>query len=306
MALIPSFSLGFSSKKSSGTQTGTIKDDLDRFLKGMESQTGTKSSEGSTTTSGTQSSVGNATGQTTQEQTGTQSTQQQEQVAGSQFGAGMLDSLKALFAGSGESFGAGMDGQAKSLNASLAGLNFSAADYAKAATDAARVDIGDSLDSSLNGLMGATGGSAGGNTMVALLSNKLRTAAEAKIAGIGNEALAQGNAIVNNNVASASGAANASMAPLMTLAGLIKGGETTQTGTTAGTAATSQSSAGTTAQQTDEKTSTMQTQLTQLLDLVSQLTNTDQSETSNTTRTLDLKNTGKETGFSMSAGLGGK
>lgn len=301
--------LGFSSKKSSGTQTGTIKDALDSLTTGIQSQIGTKESTGSSSTTGSQSSAGSAAGTSTQSSTGGAKTQESQTSSGSQFGKEVLDGLKMLLSGTGGGFSAGIDGLATAAGASLDTLGkFDAGKYVSGIVDSASAGITSGLESGLNGLSMAAGGSAEGNSMVQLLGARVREDAAAKLAGIKSEATAAGNQIMNNNASTASNLSGAQMNPLLQLSQIIKGGESSQSGLTAGEQLNTALTTGATTQQTSEQTNTIQNQLTALTDLISQLTNSSENVNSNSVRTLDTKSTGKETGFtaSASASFGGK
>jgi hypothetical protein len=293
----------FSSKKSSGTQTGTIADSLDSLTTGIQSQTGTKDSTGSTSTSGSQSSTGSAAGTSTQSSTGGAKTQESQTSSGSQFGADVLEGLKMLLSATGGGFTEGIEGLGTASGAALDTLkNFNVKDFVGGIVDSASAGITSGLESSLNGLNMAAGGSADGNSMVQLLGGRLREDANAKLAGITSEATAAGNSIMTTNATTASNLSGAQMNPLLQLSQIIKGGESSQTGLTAAEQLNTALTTGSTTQQTSEQTNTIQEQLTALTDLISQLTNSSELVNSDSLKTLDTKTTGKESGFSLGFG----
>jgi len=297
----------YSSKKSSSTQTGTVKDSLDSLVSNLESQSGSKTSSGSTSNSGSQTSQGasnaaqasTTAGQTQQEQTG--------QSSGSQFASDMLGILKGLTAGQGADLfntGSGALDYGVSGAKGLAG-SFDPAAYVAGVTSKAESDIHDSVLTGVNNFANQIGGTSDGNSMAALLEGKARNQGAATLAGITAEATKTAAETASGLNSSVLTAGNAALAPLLSLAQILKGGETSATDNTKGTQASLTDTSGTSKQNTSESQTSLSQQLTSLYDLFSQLTSGSQTTNSDSVRTLDLLTKGKESGFGITASVKG-
>jgi len=112
----------------------------------------------------------------------------------------LLKSLESLFQSQvqGPGFGQAQD----AISARLAQLStqanapqFDVAGFAKGITDQATAAAGLDLESNINSVLSGSGASEGGNSMNALLANKLKNQTAANIAGISQQATATGEQI---------------------------------------------------------------------------------------------------------------
>lgn len=112
----------------------------------------------------------------------------------------LLKSLEALFkgqiGGSGFSDSTGaIDTRLKQLSQQALQPQFDVAGFASGISRQAEAAAGLDLESSINGMLSASGGSEGGNSMNALLANKMRNTTAANLAGISSQATATGENI---------------------------------------------------------------------------------------------------------------
>jgi hypothetical protein len=157
------------------------------------------------------------------------------------------------------------------------------------------------LEQSLNGLFDASGGTASGNSMSALLANRLQGDANASLAGQRATLAGQAAQIQNQNIQTELAGANQVQGYAAQLLAALKGG----TQATTGVQATTQSQTGSqdsTQQQNQNQTNTSTSQQDTTQSLMS-IINTLLNQNTNTVATEDSKTTGKKSGGGMSLAL---
>lgn len=246
-----------------------------------QTQTGTSNTNTSQTGSTTGTQATKNSGTTTNQTTGTQA-----QTGLTQSFSDMI--LGALEAKTAEALGVTTGGPTAE---SLSGFNRD--QFVQGGMQAAQATSQAGLEQSINGLMDNVGGTTEGNSMAALLANRLRNDAGASMAGTRSQLEGQAAQIQQGNVAARTqelGTNNAFVAQL--LAGL-KGGVTA----TSGTVQTAESQAGSQQQIGDSRTAEntqssqqQQTESTQALvsiiqQLISGTTNTQGTESVDGTTT---------------------
>lgn len=112
----------------------------------------------------------------------------------------LLKELESLFMstlGSGqfEQTGSALSSRLQQLMGRAGEDQFDVAGFAKGITDQAVAGAGLDLESSINGMMSASGSSIAGNSMGTLLANKLRNQTAANLSGIAAQATATGEGI---------------------------------------------------------------------------------------------------------------
>lgn len=165
--------------------------------------------------------------------------------------------------------------------------NFDGNKFVADGVQAARAQQQLTLDDSINQLFSNVGGTAGGNSQVALLANQLRGQAASNIAGITAQLEGQANEINRSNVETGIAVAGQEQNFLGSLLSQLRGGRTSTTG--AETTTQAQTQAGVTAgssqtSQSNQQQSSQQSEQTQqLVELLNQVL-------TGTTRTQGIEN----------------
>lgn len=172
------------------------------------------------TTSSTSADRGSSTSQTTGSTVGNESSSTQTRTVGSEssrgvttnlgFNSEIMSKLNTLLGGavSDGSRGIaskGLTDRMLQLNAQSRQPGFNAGAFAGAVSRQANNKTQDVLEGSLNGLIGQTGGTEKGNSMAALLGNRLRNDAATEMVGNTAAARAQGEEIARANQQSLTG-----------------------------------------------------------------------------------------------------
>jgi hypothetical protein len=222
------------------TTTGTINSGT--VASGSSTQTGSQTTSGKSTGTVAESTKGTTTA------TGTEKTQTTDKT--SQYSSEVLASLDSLLM---QSLGSGtaqqatdaLQGRLNQVKNAAAAPAFDTEGYVAGIANAAMARTQDDLDSRINSMLSATGSSESGNSMAALLGNRMRNDAAANLAGIVSNATAQGQQIAQSEQESLtsqiSGLSNDLAGQLQNLLGVAKGGQSTSVGT--GQATTAQSTA---------------------------------------------------------------
>lgn len=277
-SLFSSANSGRTSERASSTQHSNASGETAATANESSSTTGTQtqSSTGSSTSSGTTRSTGATTGREASTTTGTTTNYSSDVLAS-------LDSIltQQMGAGGGVSTAQqasdALAGRLQQLQATANQPAFDVNGYVSGITEAATAATQNDLDSRINSILSATGSSEGGNSMSALLGNKLRNDAAANLAGISSNARAQGEQIrmaqeqsTTVQLGELAGGLNAG---LVNLLGAARGGQQATTGAatavTTGTQTQSGSTAGTTREnvsstgRTTEERDTTQSGITQ-------------------------------------------
>lgn len=141
-------------------------------------------------------------------------------------------------------------------------INFDPTSFVNSGVAAAAADQQAQLEQSINSLFDTTGGTAGGNSMTALLANRLRGDAAASLAGTRADLTAKANEIQQGNIRTALAGQAQQQGFAAQLLDALKGGVTTQTGQASTTQAqtgssesTGQSNTGQTSQQQQQQQS---------------------------------------------------
>jgi hypothetical protein len=286
------FGLSFGSKKQKTNQTSTV----DKAESTNQQQSGTTSSSSTANSLTTGQSSGSTVGQQTTSQTGTNKTTGtqtgQSTQTTSAFSASTLGAIEKAV---GDLFG--KVGGTTPISA------FDKEAFISNTVGKAASDIGAGLESNVNQLITNLGGTAGTNSMGALLTNRLRNDAAAEVAGVRATTTAQAEEIARSNALAGSQIAGQDQGFLGQLLGALKGGVTTTTGTESTQTAQDQQTQNTgtsnTAERTSQQQSQQSTQTQQLIEMMSQLL----SGTTNTKGTENVKGTGKSGGGGFSIGL---
>lgn len=261
-------------KKESKSSTSTNQD-IEQAVTGKTDQTssitGTTTGNTNTTQTNTSSQTGTSTGTSTSSATGKTTNYSADVMAS-------LDSMlkQQMAAGGVTASTDALKGRLDQVKA-MAANEFDVEGYVSGITSAAAAATNSDLEDRINTTLSAVGGSETGNSMAALLGNRMRNDAAANLAGVASSAYAQGEAIrdqqrtsVTAQMSQLAGDMNASLTALL---GAAKGG--TQTTTESGkttqqqsdkTAGTSKTGTKTDSKQTEKqtgKTSTSETGVTQ-------------------------------------------
>lgn len=274
------FGLSFGAKKGSQTTTSNV----DKTETQNQTQTGTQKQTGTTTNTGTTTTQqsGSTTGQTANQQatTGEQQTQQQT----TQFSAPVLSALES----STQALLGSIPGTPQKLD-----TGFNAQDFISKGVEAAKSQVTDQLDTSLNSIFDTVGGRDNQNSMATLLATKARSQAGASLAGTEANLEAQANDIQRQNFQANVGAEQSHNQIIDAVLGALKGGSSSTTGATK--TAENTAATGTTAQQ-QSQTGTQATNNTQVQDLMTTI----QQILAGTTHTV-----GTETDKSKTSSMGG-
>lgn len=266
------FGISFGSKKQS-TESNTVAKKTEAVT-GSESQSTKGTSIGATNTESASSGQSaqqtnqqqntnqSTTGQTTAKQTGTTTT------LGSDIQSAVGDSVKKLLAG-------GVNDANIAGIANLIGgaTNFNADQYIRDTVLGARVAGENALQESTSARQSQIGGTAGTNSMAALLAQRGRNDLEANLASITGQATANASEIQNKNLSTAVGAQGSLVSQAAGLGDVLKGATTTTDATTLQTQLQQLlGSTGTTGASTSQE-SQQQQQSSQTLQIIDQLVN---------------------------------
>jgi len=286
------FGLSFGAKKQKTNQTSTV----DKTDVTNQQQTGTQSSTGTNTSSSTGSQNGSTVGQQTTSQTGSNTTTGQQTGTTTQTTNAFSDStLSAIEQAVNDLFG--KVGTTAPVSA------FDPTRFVEEGLAAVKNDVNTGLESDVNNLVTNVGGATTNNSMAALLSNRLRADAAAKVSGASANLTAQAEEIARSNALAASQIAGQDQGFLGNLLAALKGGSVTTTGTesTATTQNQQTQNTGTAnnSEQSSQQTSQQQVQTQQLIEMMSQLL----SGTTNTKGTENVKGTTSSMGGGFSLGF---
>lgn len=210
------------SSSSSSEQAATAQENTNSTTKANTSATGSSSTTGTGSTTQTGAETSTSTGTTTN------------------YSASVLASLDALLTeqlgnGTAQQGSDALSQRLEQIKAQAAKPGFDVDGYVSGIAQAASVDQQNTLDSNINSILSRTGTSESGNSMSALLGNKMRGEASANLAGIVSQAQATGSQIKNAEQESLtqqiSGLSNDLGTSLANLLAAAKGGSSTQTGT---------------------------------------------------------------------------
>lgn len=258
------FGLSFGSKKKTTDTTSTV--DKTDTTNQTQSQSGSQTSTGSSQSTGSQ--TGQSTGQQATTNIGTSQTTGTTTGQTTQTTSAFSDStLGAIEKAVGDLFGS--VGGKSPISA------FDAGSFIDSGVTAAQSDINAGLESNINQLITNTGGTAGTNSMTALLSNRLRNDAAAEVAGVRANLTSQAEEIQRNNALADNTITATDQGFLGQLLGALKGGTVTTTGTesqqTSQNQQTQQEGTGRTSEQNAQQTSQQSTQTQELLSQLTQL-----------------------------------
>jgi len=287
------FGLSFGGKKNKIDKTTSVNSTENT----AQQQTGTKAQSGSTATNTARnentatSNAGTTQGRTSSQTAGTSS--------------GTTTNAQQLFSGDVLS---GLEGLATQLiggtpSVAASPFQFDADSYIKGGVAQAEAAQKMDLEANLSGLTNAIGGTASGNTMNALLANRLRGDAAANIAGVRSSYTESANEIENRNLQTGIAQTGQQQGYLANILSILKGGTSTSVGeqqqvTTEQQAGTqAQATQGTQQSATTGQESSQQTQ--QLIEALDQLLK------GNTTKvgTERVKGTEKKSGGGFSLGF---
>lgn len=290
--------LSFGSKKQTTNQSGTGTTITD--MSGTQNQTSSQNQSSTTSSSGSTSQSSLVSGQTTQNQSQAQTGTQRQTGTVTSLGQDVIDALS----------GATRDVLAGGVNAdSIARLTsmidgrtqFDANSFVNDTVDAARNRGEQQLQEQNSTFQSQVGGSAGTNSMAALLAQRGRNDLESNLAGIRAQAVGQAEQIQNANLGAVLEAQTGIAGIGAALAEAAKGGQTT-TDMTSLTDQLSQLIGKDTNLQssrqsgTSNETSTTNQLLTQIAQLLT-------SQHTNEKTTENITGTTKSGGFGISLGI---
>lgn len=286
------FGLSFGSKKNTTKSTSNV----DKTETTNQTQTGTQSQTGTTNQSSTGTQTGQSQGSQVTTNLGTTSTTGQTTGTTQQTTSAFSDStLGAIESAVQNLFGT--VGSRAPISA------FDAGSFVDSGVKAAQADINAGLESNINQLITNTGGTAGTNSMTALLSNRLRNDAASEVAGVRANLTSQAEEIARNNALADNTLTATDQGFLGNLLSALKGGTVTTTGTesqqTSQQQATQQEGTGRTSEQTAQQNSQQSTQTQELLSQLTQLL----QGTTNTKGTESTTATNKSSGGGFSLGF---
>jgi hypothetical protein len=294
--------LSFGKKK----QTSNNKTEIDKLETALsnesKSTTGTRSGTSTSTTTGNQTTTGTTTGSSTMNQQqadrGTQSQTGTTTTLGADVQAGLSNAVMSLLAGGVN------DANIANISNMIAGRSgFNADQFVADTVLGARTRGEQTLQETNAARESAIGGTAGTNSMAALLANRGRNDLEANIAQITAATQAQAQGIVNQNLAAAVGAQGSLSEQAAGLGQTLKGATTTVDQKTL----TDQLSQllGTQTQQTamNQNVASSQTQNTATTELLSEILNAITSGTNRTVGTENSTGTNKISGGGLSLSL---
>lgn len=294
--------LSFGKKK----QTSNNKTEIDKLETALSNEskntTGTRSGTSTSTTTGNQTTTGTTTGSSTMNQQqadrGTQSQTGTTTTLGADVQAGLSNAVKSLLAGGVN------DANIANISNMIAGRSgFNADQFVADTVLGARTRGEQTLQETNAARESAIGGTAGTNSMAALLANRGRNDLEANIAQITAATQAQAQGIVNQNLAAAVGAQGSLSEQAAGLGQTLKGATTTVDQKTL----TDQLSQllGTQTQQTamNQNVASSQTQNTATTELLSEILNAITSGTNRTVGTETSKGVNKISGGGASLSL---
>lgn len=285
-------SVGGNKSNSKGTQSVDSTVTQNQSTTGNNSSTGTTSTSGSTTQTGSTTGTSNQATSGTTNQTGTSTGKgtQSTSLFSSDVLGGIEGAVKSLFGALG--------GPAKIDAASLTGFDPTA--YVANGMKAAEATTRTGLDEAIGTLNDSVGGTAGTNSAIALLQQRLNSDASANLAGVRGNLTGQAEQINRENVLAGNAINSTSQQFLATLLDVLKGGVATsttaeqQSQSTAGN--TTGMSAGTTSENSSQAQNTQSTQMQTLMEQISQLL----AGTTNTKGTQVTTETGTKVGGGVS------
>ena len=294
--------LSFGKKK----QTSNNKTEIDKLETALSNEskntTGTRNTTSSSTTTGTQTTTGTTTGSSTMNQQqadrGTQSQTGTTTTLGADVQAGLSNAVMSLLAGGVN------DANIANISNMIAGRSgFNADQFVADTVLGARTRGEQTLQETNAARESAIGGTAGTNSMAALLANRGRNDLEANIAQITAATQAQAQGIVNQNLAAAVGAQGSLSEQAAGLGQTLKGATTTVDQQTL----TDQLSQllGSQTQQTamNQNVASSQTQNTATTELLTEILNAITSGTNRTVGTENSTGTNKISGGGLSLSL---
>lgn len=288
--------LSFGKKKQTTDQTTAVNSTQTGFQDGTTSQTSAQS--GTSSTTGSQTTSGSTTGSQTGATTGLSSTTGQQTTTGkaSTFSDTILAALESATLGGLSKAGVVAGPRADSLA-------FDPTSFVEGGMRAATAGVQADLESGINSLFDSVGGTSGGNSMAALLANRMRGDASASLAGTRAKLEGEGQGIQQANIGVGLAQQGLAQQFVTQMLDMLKGGVTTTQGalstaeTTAQQQAQTQQQAQQTAQQTQSQEQSATTQL--LASIINELVNSTQS----TVGTENVKGTVKSSGGGASLSL---
>lgn len=290
--------LSFGKKKQSGSQN-TVLNSLTE-LSGTQDSTSSQSGTTTTNTSGTTSTSGTQTGtqitDQTQSQVGTTKQTGLTTTLGEDVIGALSDTVKQVLGGGVTS------GNIAMLSEMIAGRSgFNGDQFVADTVTAARNRGEQTLQEQGSAFASRVGGTAGTNSMAALLEQRGRNDLEANLAGIRAQATGQAEAIESANLGAAIEAQTGIAGIGAALADALKGGQTTTDITSLTDQISQLIGKDTSLQQTQQNTTAAETSTTnQLLEQIAKVL-TQQTEKQTGTEKTDT--TGKSGGFGLSLGI---
>lgn len=294
--------ISFGSKKQSASGTSTI--DKTTALTGNQSTASTQSGTTNTATTGTQNTQQNNVGTTSQNTSQNTAGQTKTQQLGTTttLNQDVQDSIAAGVQGilangiSADSIGV--------LDRMISGADgFDVDSFVKNSVLAARTRGEQTLQEQGSAFGSAVGGTAGTNSMAALLAQRGRNDLEASLAGVEADATAKAYGVRNQNLGTAAGAAGGIASMVAGLSDALKGGTTTVDMTSLADEIRSLTGTGTTQSNESQTGSTATSQNSSTQQLLQELANIVSSQNQQETGTETQKTKGKSGGFGLSLGL---
>lgn len=293
------FGLSFGAKKNSSTSTGTV----DKDVVGTQNQQTTNNQQTnqnqSTSSTGTQTQTGSSlnTSTNSQSQTGSQAQTGTTTTLDSSVSAALADRVKAILGGG------VTDKNLNALSDQIAGRasTFNPAAYV-ADTVAAAKNSGEQQLQEMNSKYASNiGGTAGTNSMAALLAQRGANDLNASLAGIRAQATATAEDIANKNLTTATGVQGSLADIAAGLTSQLKGATTTTDVKTLTDEITK--ALGTQAGSTSAQTATSEQQTSQMTQLLQQLQTMLGQSTESTNATTTEKTKGKQSGGGFSLAI---
>lgn len=296
------FGLSFGAKKQSSKTTTDI--NKNELTTGSQSQATTGVTQGATNTSQT-GQVSTTGGQQTQQnvsqsQTG-QETGRTSGTVSSLSGdiqSTLSDTVKRILSGGVN------DANIASLSNAIGGMtNFNADEFVRQNVMAARQGGENALQENVSARQSQIGGTAGTNSMAALLAMRGRNDLEANLAGVEASSRATAEGIANKNLETAVGAQGSLVSQGAGAADVLKGATTTTDMATLTNQLNQLLGTTTGDTKTQESQSSTQSQQTQTLQIINELVNALTNQNVSTIGTENSKTKGKSMGGGISAGI---
>lgn len=213
--------LSFGSKKKteSGTKTGTTNESMTGTSTNQQTQSGQTSTTSSGTQTGTTTKAGTTTTDQSQSQLGTQKTTGTQTTLDSGIVAGVGNKVNDLLGA--------LDRDVVDTLIGDSVRDFNVDSFVADTLAAARNRGEQQLQEGMSAFGSQVGGTAGTNSMAALLQMRGRNDLEANLAGIGADARVKGEGIANQNLATRTGVLDFLGGLTSSLTGAVKGGTTT-------------------------------------------------------------------------------